>query len=169
MITLDGTDFKIEEPSPFDPRWYSHKFKAAGLRYEVGVCIQTSEIVWTNGPYPCGSWPDIRIARNEIIFNLDHGEKILADGGYADNGEFFETPTGLNNPDQRMKALARARHETVNRRFKQWNSLGKVFRHGVEKHCNVFLAVVNITHMQMATGTVDGHKRQTFQIEYKDN
>ena len=145
------------------------KFKGPGLRYEVGVCIQTSEIVWSNGPFPCGSWPDLRIARNEIIFLIDPEEKILADGGYADGGQFFETPTGINNADQRMKQLARARHETINRRLKQWNVLQRVFRHGTEKHCNVFLAVLNITHMQMAVGSVDGEKRQTFQIEYKDN
>ena len=38
--------------------------------------------MWINGPFPCGEWPDLRIARNEIIFLLDQDEKILADGGY---------------------------------------------------------------------------------------
>jgi hypothetical protein len=30
-VSVDGTDFRIHEPSPFSPRWYSHKFKGAGL------------------------------------------------------------------------------------------------------------------------------------------
>ena len=101
---MDGTDCRIQEPIPFDSKWFSHKFKAAALRYEVGVCIQTSEIVWVNGPYPCGHWPDLRIARNDLIYMVEDGEKILADGGYRDGYEFFETPNGLHDADQRMKA-----------------------------------------------------------------
>ena len=57
-ITVDGTDFRIQEPSPFDPKWYSHKFRGPGLRYEIGVCIKTGWIVWVNGPFPAGAWPD---------------------------------------------------------------------------------------------------------------
>ena len=45
FISLDGTDFRILEPSPFDPKWYSHKFKGAGVRYEVGICLKTGWIV----------------------------------------------------------------------------------------------------------------------------
>ena len=97
LVTLDGTDFKIQEPTPFDPRWYSHKHRGPGLRYEVGVCIQTGWIVWHHGPFPCGTWPDLQIARDRAVFMLDDDEKFLADGGYADGGQYFDTPNGLNN------------------------------------------------------------------------
>ena len=50
-ITVDGTDFHIQEPAQFDPKWYSHKFKGPGLCYEIGVCIKTRWIVWVNGPF----------------------------------------------------------------------------------------------------------------------
>ena len=33
-ITVDGTDFRIQEPAMFDPKWYSHKFRGPGLRYK---------------------------------------------------------------------------------------------------------------------------------------
>lgn len=45
FVSLDGADFKIEEPTPFSPKWFSHKFKGPGLRYEVGLCIRTGYIV----------------------------------------------------------------------------------------------------------------------------
>ena len=99
---------------------------------------------------------------------LDDNEKILADGGYADGGEFFETPTGLNNEDQRMKQLARARHEAINRRLKEWNILKRVFRHGIDKHSAAFLAVTHITHMMMTIDDGENGKTGTFQIEYND-
>jgi hypothetical protein len=66
-MTLDGTDFRIHEPQPFDRKWYSHKFKGPGVRYEVGVCIQTGHMCWVNGPYPCGEWTDLKIARSCIV------------------------------------------------------------------------------------------------------
>ena len=119
---------------------------------------------------PCGRWPDLRIARYEIIYEVDQEEKILADGGYKDGEDgFFETPTGQTNADQAMKAAARARHEAVNRRFKQFNCMKNVWRHSRPRHGTAFRAVVNITHLLMAMqGEVPG-LHGTFQVNYKDN
>ena len=88
-MTVDGTDCRIEEPQPFDRQWYSHKFRGPGVRYKIGLYIQTGCIVWVNGPFPCGSWPDLKIARADIFHKLAPGEKILADGGYIEMGEFM--------------------------------------------------------------------------------
>ena len=40
-------------------KFYSHKFKKSGLCYEVALCIMTGDILWMNGPYEPGFWPDI--------------------------------------------------------------------------------------------------------------
>jgi len=149
LITLDGADFRIQEPYPFDPKWFSHKFKAAGVRYEVGVCILSGEIVWVNGPHPCGSWSDLRIARDRVLYELEDGEMIVADGGYNDRRMFFFTPTGLNNPEQRAQSKARALHKCINRRFKQWEVLQQRFRHDVHLHGICFHAIANLIHMEM--------------------
>ncbi len=60
-ISVDGTDFRIREPTPFSPKWFSYKFKGAGLRYEVGLLLETGDIVWVNGPFSCGKWIDLEI------------------------------------------------------------------------------------------------------------
>lgn len=175
-ITVDGTDFRISEPGPWNddtsPQWYSHKFKGPGVRYEVGVCIQTGEIVWLNGPYPCGAWPDLRIARHSLVYALASGEPsemAVADGGYNDGFEFFETPTGVRNDDQRMKSVARARHETINRRFKQFGILDRRFRHSKDQHGLVMWAIANIVHMVMSLEGTTEEEAGLFQVEYKDN
>jgi len=74
---------------------------------------------------------------------------VLADGGHYDGYEFFETPNGNDDGDQHMKALARARHETINRRFKQWTILGSRYRHALDKHGFVFRAIAAIIHFMM--------------------
>ena len=126
--------------------------------------------MWANGPFPCGSWPDLRIARNDIVYLIDEEEKILADGGYSDGNQFFEVPhKGERSEDQRMKARARARHETVNRRFKMWNILKSIFRHDIGKHGKVMMAIVNITHMLMAIEGRGTGLHVLHQVQYKDN
>jgi hypothetical protein len=95
----------------------------------------------------------------------------LADGGYADGYELFETPTGHNNPDQRMKAQARARHETINRRFKMWSIMGSRFRSHPSEHSRYFFAVANLTQFLIM---IAGHhpysdeERDLFQVDYND-
>jgi hypothetical protein len=162
LVTVDGTDFKIYEPSPFDEKWYSQKWNHAGLRYEIGICIQTGWIVWINGPYPPGDWPDLNISRDGLNQALMPWEKFLADGGYADGNGWSYTPTGYNTREQYMKAVARARHETINSLFKKFNALKNEWRHHRSKHGLAFGAIANITQAQIQLETA------TFQVKYHD-
>ena len=100
---------------------------------------------------------------------------ILADGGYNDGFQFFETPTGENNDDQNMKSIARARHETINRRLKQWGILNRRFRHCHYKHGVAVKAIANITQMILECDWEFGYQFDdnepigaAFQVEYFD-
>jgi DDE superfamily endonuclease len=163
LVTIDGTDCPINEPSPFSPKWYSHKTNGPGLRYEVGVCIQTAHIVWVNGPYPCGAWSDYRISRDCLIWELCQGEKFLADGGYRDGGLYAVTPSGVNNAEERMNQVARARHETVNSLLKRWGVLRTAFRHELVKHATAFHAIAIISQIQIEAG-----ESRLFEVLYDD-
>ena len=153
MVTVDGTDFKIQEPSPFSPMWYSHKFHGLGLRYEVAVSIKGGDIVWVNGPYACGSWPDISIFREKLMKKLLHGEMVEADRGYRGEPTKIRTPIDAATPAEKvMKARARACQETANKRFKQFGILKHVFRHDIRKHKMVFESVAIITQLSIQHG-----------------
>ena len=123
------------EPTDFDPKWYSHKFRGPGLRYEVGLCIRTGHIVWAHGGLPCGEWPDLKLARDVFIYRLLPGEKALADKGYRDDN-FFENPNG----DPHKKIIL-ARHETVNARIKQFRCMRSTFRYALYLHPCFYHAV----------------------------
>ncbi|ETV65662.1 hypothetical protein H257_17657 [Aphanomyces astaci] len=127
FVSLDGSDFRIQEQIPFDRKWYSHKFHGPGLRYEVGICIRTGNIVWVNGGLPCGEWPDLRFARDSYINMVRRGELTLADKGYNDPNYFIYPCPQLQNPRRHKDIMAR--HETVNKRMKQFGVLSGVFRH----------------------------------------
>ena len=122
-------------------RFYSHKYKKSGLRYEVGLCILTGDIVWINGPYECGVWPDIKIFRNALMFELDDGERCVADDVYVgEHPDRIKCPKGFPNRDEskEMESYVRGRHETVNKRFKQFGALKQVWRHDIWSHGDAF-------------------------------
>ena len=133
------------------------------MRYEVGICIQTGEIVWINGPFPPGDWPDVNIALCELVLMLEGDERVVADSGYRGYSQFFDTPWRYldNEHQKRRKQIVRARHETINRRFKEWKILKEVFRHAVEKHGVVFLSVANIVQVSL-------EEEPTWQVDYND-
>lgn len=158
LVSVDGTDFRIYQWKPFWKGWFSHKFKSAGLRYEVGVCILTGKVVWIHGPFPCGFWPDLKIFRHGLINMLGPGEKVLADGGYVGEPEYIVTPTG----ERDIASNVRGRHETVNKRFKQWGILERVFRHDLSKHQDAMYAVGVLTELSLEMG------EPLFNVNYKE-
>ena len=161
-IMVDGTDFRIQEPASLNLKWYSHKFRGPGLCYEIGVCIKTGWIVWVNGPFPAGAWLDREIARSGINRHLENNECYVGDGGYYHGGQWAKTPTGHNNTEQKMYALARARHEMVNSRFKCFGCLSNIYRHPLHRHGTMFHAIANITQLSIMD------EQPLFQVDYDE-
>jgi hypothetical protein len=159
-MTVDGTDCEIWEPHPFSRLWYSHKFKGPGLRYEIAVCIQTGDIVWVNGPYKCGRWPDLKIFRDRLKGLLIPREQVEADKGYRGDDKVRHPNMARSYAELYAKKLARGRHETINCRLKRWGILSHVFRHDLNKHGHAFMAVAVLTQL-----TFD-HGFKPFQVNY---
>lgn len=163
MIGVDGTDFPIAEHGR---AFASHKFKMkSGLRYEVALCIKTGDIVWVNGPYPCGQWNDISIFRDSLMSHLEPNERVEADDGYrGEHPQRVKCPAGFANPVETecMQQRVRNRHETVNKRFKNWGILKQVYRHDLRKHCDVFRAVAVVTQLCINSG------ERLFECGYRD-
>ena len=129
----------------------SHKFaKKGGLRYEVGLCILTGDIVWINGPFPCGDWNDMSIFRSSLMSHLEHGERVEADDGYiGEHPRYVKCPAGFANPaaTEFMQRRVRSRQETVNKRFKHFEILKQIFRSDLDKHGDAFRACAVITQI----------------------
>jgi hypothetical protein len=139
---------------------FSHKSQGAGYRYEMGVCIQTGDIVWVNGPFKCGDWPDINTFRLDLKGRLAPGEKVEADVGYRGDNS-IRTPNDVANMvDRPAKSVARARHETINHRFKKCYAVGGVFRHHRRMHTPVFSTVAVITQLSI------DHGKRPFHVNY---
>lgn len=163
LVTVDGTDFRIAENGR---TFYSHKFKKSGLRYEVAISIISGDIVWINGPFECGKWPDIKIMRASLCSELQPGERVEADDGYIGEAPAkVKCPRSFTNKQstEKMQARARNRQETVNARFKTWQILRQIFRHNIIKHGEVFATIAIITQLSI------DHGEKLFQVIYKDD
>jgi hypothetical protein len=159
LVSVDGTDFRIQEPHPFSNANFSHKFKGPGVRYEVAVCIRTGDIVWVNGPFQPGAWPDVKIFRLDLAHMLLPDERVEADLGYI--GECpgrVKTHIRGQVPDELdMRAAVAARHETCNERFKRLEILNAVFRVKgeslMDKHFIVFHAAAVLIQLEIENGS----------------
>jgi hypothetical protein len=109
-------------------------------------------VVWSNSPFPCGTFPDLTIARRKSVKYLLPGEKFIADRGYRDGNKYADTPTGNSNPSQRMKRTVRARHETFNCRLKKYKVLSTTYRNGRETHFTMLHIIMNILQIEIENG-----------------
>ena len=162
-MSVDGVDCRAPN---LGPAFSSHKFaKKGGLRYEVALCILTGDIVWINGPFPCGEWNDISIFRSSLMSHLEHGERVEADDGYiGEHPRYIKCPAGFANPDitEFMQKRVRSRQETVNKRFKHFEILKQIFRNDLDLHGDAFRASAVITQIVITLG------EKLFECGYRD-
>jgi len=142
-VSVDGVDFTICEPTPFDSCWYSFKHNGPGIRYEISVSIRTGKITSINGPFPCGAFPDLKIFRSGIKNWLEESEMVIADKGYPDPKVF---------QDNQLERFVRSRHEHINKRLRHFGVLRYKFVHDLKKHSVCFRAVANLTQLTIVSG-----------------
>jgi hypothetical protein len=158
FVSVDGTNFMIYEQTPFDRRWWSHKFNGPAVRYEIAVAIYNISIVHINGPFACGANPDSGIFERKLHHILAAFERCISDKGYRahkDKCTFIEKDGRVNGKDssfmRKLIACITARRETVNKRFKQWGIISQCYRHNLKKHQHAFRAVAGMTQIALKT------------------
>ena len=125
--------------------------------------MKGGDICWINGPFPPGLMPDITIFRLNLKQLLMPGEKVIADKGYRGDTKTCTPFEAKNKIHERAMSLGRARHETVNCRFKTWGALQQVWRHSNIKHALTFRSVATITQLEIQ------NSRPLFQVSgYED-
>ena len=157
---VDGIDCPIQEPRhPFWSGWKSHKFKGAGLRYEIASAVTTGHIIWINGPFPAGAWTDPMIFKQKLASLVMVGtEKGVCDAGYHFCHEWLFLPFWRKKknigklPRNELHEYIRARHETLNGRLHRFNVISTIFRHAREKHHSCFHACAVIVQLEMMHG-----------------
>lgn len=172
MLGVDGTDCKTTKQGKEPKAFWDYKFRSSGLRYEVGVSIIGGDICWVQGPLPPGDWNDVTIFRGALKNALAEegtGERVEADDGYrGEDPEYCKTPCGIWH-DQSEESLAlrsrvRRRHETINKRLKQFKCLSETFRHDILFHGYCFRAVAVLTQLSINHGKplfpIDGYSDQ---------
>ena len=164
LVSVDGTDFQLAYGRSHRCYW-DYKFKGPGLRYEVAICLRTSDIVWAYGPHLPGLYNDLQIFRMNMIHELELGERAEADDGYiGECPQHIKCSNGVSRREDRegLNQRQRNRHETVNERFKNFGCMSSKFRHSPAKHGTCFSCVVMLTQLAIE------HGEELFPIQYDD-
>lgn len=53
-----------------------------GVKYDLGLAINSGKFVWANDPYRAGKWPDLSPFKEKLIAFLEKDESGLADNSY---------------------------------------------------------------------------------------
>ena len=97
---------------------------------------------------------------------LTDGERVEADDGYRG-----EAPKYVRCPAvcmtaieefERMESISRRRHETINKRFKQFGALKQVWRQRLMNHGKAFRVAATVTQLSIQ------HGEPLFDIDYVD-
>jgi hypothetical protein len=149
LVSVDGTDCPVPQQRSLAPKpFFSHKFRGHGLRYEITICIIAGDIVSIVGPFPCGNWLDIEIFCYFLKGMLDRFERVEADDGYVgEDPESIKVPGGVVERQLYIRGHVRRRHETVNKRIKQFKCRVTVFRHDLSFHGPCFWACAMLTQL----------------------
>jgi hypothetical protein len=110
-------------------------------------------------------WNDVSIFRDALKSMLDPGERVEADDGYrGESPGYVKCPKSIGTwpITEAMAAIVRRRHETVNKRFKQWGILKQVYRSDLSRHHQVFRVVAVVTQLAIENG------EPLFALDYED-
>ena len=162
-ISADGIDFKIWEKKNrrynIDTKACSHKFKACGAKYLIGLSLQQPKCVFIAGPYLGGvSDSDMMVQSGLQDLLLQHQKLVMVDRGFhskvREHRQTHAYPDEIDSPDlHNFKSRARLRQETFNRRLRCFEVLYRTFTHGWDKHKLAYEAVVITVQYQMDNGS----------------
>ena len=152
LLSVDGTHCRIEEPrSRPDKNWYSHKNNCPAVSYEIGLDINSNNIVWVNGPFMAGKTDLLIFQEPGGLKNMiPNNYRIIGDMGYAGEPAIISTKNEFDTDAVKLfKRRARARHENLNSFVKHFSILSGRYRHTLEKHKMVFEAVCVIVQYKL--------------------
>ena len=150
FLTVDGMDCPIQEPTPFSKTWFSHKFKGPAIKHEIAIDLN-GNFAWVSPPHR-GSANDKAIFDRELRQLIPAGCLVICDKG-CDADDVLAPHDEVDDDEAKcFKARALARHETGNKRVKDFAITSTHFRDGVEFHCAAFDAVVVLCQCDIQRG-----------------
>ena len=151
LVSIDCIDFRIKEPWPFCPIWWSHKHDGPALECEVAVSMCRGDTVAVHGPFP-GAINDRAVFDLGTSGNLLPGETVEADSFYSGRDAIVLPRCAKTSLHRKEKSQVRGRGENVNARPRCFKILENECRHDISNHGMHFMCVVTIIQLGFDNG-----------------
>ncbi len=105
LMMIDGTDFRIQQKGVTRKGnlFGSHKYAGKStFCYEHRVNILAGNLVWFEGPYPTGMWPEVKFSYSVLLHCLEPGERVEADNSYVGHAKTIKCPKNDCNPVENL-------------------------------------------------------------------
>ena len=114
--------------------------------------INTGDICWIGGGIRAGECNDLQLAERTFVTKLLPFERVVADKIYSSNPKFIGPPkVGQHKYGAILKKIM-ARHESVNKRMKDYESIRKRWRHSWRKHNLTVYAIGQLCQLRFECG-----------------
>lgn len=113
----------------------------------------------SKGPFQCGPWKDDTIFKHGLAYELTGRELVHADKGHRNH------PCAHLTSHSGTRGLIRGRHESVNKRCKDFKVLSTKFRHPIKRHGGLFLTagtVIQFSSLAMHLFSEVDYKESSF-------
>ena len=103
ILNVDGTNFRQQEKKHHqynqDSKEWLFKFKRCACKFEIGLMIHESKVVWLNGPWRGGK-SDLTIFEESLVHKIPEGKYIIADSGYSSKKKWMKDKVLLPQPNE---------------------------------------------------------------------
>ena len=89
LLTGECSNFHIDEPSPWNPKWYLEKFNGPGLKYLVAIAIYSDNICFAEGPQCAGSGDENTFYKETLLPSIPENEPVEVDSGPGDDKQLM--------------------------------------------------------------------------------
>ena len=152
----DMPTWEVKHPTlPKDTGWCSHKHARCAVKYQITLAVHSPKIVNISGPHRGGESDKTVLELSGVLEKLQEGKLAVCDKGYIDRklAHKLSWPNPHDAPDtNEYKSRIRMRGETINGRMKFFKILRECYRHKIEYHNDVYMAVAVMVQYQMDNG-----------------
>lgn len=143
----------MNKPTSSEIKTYSDKIHAPSLRCKIDLSVSSGGLMWFNGLFPDGTYPDLLIFKKKIVLHFTNNEQLIDDNGHFHT--LFTLPIYVFKYRKELHSVFWAFHIVVIEIFKKFNYFRAIFTHIKDTHLTFLHTTTPSTALMIFLGDRD--------------